>query len=351
MTLLLLLIISGVAASALDANASVDAAAAAQSASSRLLLPRCLRSRMLMTTAYPDGAVERLLVMHVDVAEHRTREDYFGGGGGGEDELRDDAARLPRRHHTTISDYVRQEQALLMRRDRAARAFAPASCVIAPLSGAWPLLDDGAVAAEAGELSFSACRTLPRAALALERGGGAGGGSGSGDDAGASSAAAPDEGAEQRRGSPAAALLYVSTWRWRARSSLRSLLQHLGEGLEERASKAPHDIFLSLGVSACGGSGAAGGAELALAAGARRPTLDEIADRLILIEAPSRRTNYTVLDLETEPACSAEEWLYDPEDDLFALGEANDPSASESADGDVHRVQCAPAALHWRGAG
>jgi len=292
--------------------------------------PDCLKATMIMDTLYEDGPARRLVVVHADFQEQRLREDYFDMG-------EDAALSAPIRHHSAISDHHRGEQALLMRRNRRAHAFAPASCVIVPLSGSTMPMD---LATFASQLQYAGQTAIAREDLVLMP------------------VTAVGEPVEPQKRTP------LSRWRWipPARANANT------ESDPNAKPKAPQEVILSVGIPSeqaaatlleslpevgtrqtIDGLPAQVGlphpatpaaARPSYADGARPPTASELIDNLVLVSVPALRTNYTVISIDGPIDCGAVGDLFEPEDDTFTLGgvEADD-EASDSGG----RVRCTPA--------
>jgi hypothetical protein len=285
---------------------------------------------MVMDTLYEDGPARRLVVVHADFQEQRLREDYFDMG-------EDAALSAPIRHHSAISDHHRGEQALLMRRNPRAHAFAPASCVIVPLFGTSMPMD---LATFASQLQYAGQSAIAREELALMP-----------------VTTVREPGEAQKR-------ILVSRWRWV--SSERA--QENAESHPNANPKTPREVILSVGIpsaqaaaallesplevgtrQATEGSPASlvfprsaipAAARPPFADGARPPTASELIDNLILVSVPALRTNYTVISFDGPIDCHAVDDLFEPEDDTFTLGgvEADDEASNSGG-----RVRCTPA--------
>lgn len=265
------------------------------------------------TSAAPSDLVpyHQLLVLHVDISRRRVREDYFSldasadtdaasdafadaaagvhdggsdgssGGGGGRDNA---IAARPWRRHTTLSDFDRGEFALLMRRDPSPRAFAPAGCVVGPLTRSWPLADVGGLASAAGRLRYTGV-----AAVALP--------------------VLPGSGAQAH--SPRT----LDRWELPAMRGWPSAWLYMAP-----AARASSDD----------------------AAVPPLPSPANLLAGLALIEVPALRTNFTVIALRGSCEVSGEEagWLFSPEDAEFTLQEL------PMGGGGGSKIRCSTAAAY-----
>lgn len=343
------------------------------SVSSALELGGCVRLELLMTTQYAssvfpsqleadlgESVARKLLIMHADLRARALREDYFHLGSG-----RGSAydAEPPERHHTTLTDFVRGERALLMRRSTREHAFAPATCIVVPADDKWR---------DPGEwidmLRFKGLGAIDIDGLVP-------------------GLAATEVSKHGSSANHSAAHVRVETWLLPVarQRSIASIIA--GEEEDDDASnKREQGLLLHLGIErvAIETATGSGGGDLdkpRAAADAQnpppRPGLQALLRRLIRVDAPSRGSNYTFVSASLLPACpgsaapqqrsaasaadavdpadagvavdteaTPEElsWLFEPEDDLFTLGHHHvdvDP-AGQLARQDS-RIRCAAA--------
>lgn len=318
----------------------------------------CVRLELLMSTKY-DGSVfpssltaelgetvaRKLLVVHADLGARAVREDYFHLGNGRGSAYDSDP---PERHHTTLTDYVRQETALLMRRSTREHAFAPATCIVVPADDEWREPSHWIEM-----LHFKGMGAVQIADLVP----------------GLESTGIAKAGENQTT-----AHVKVETWLLPAtrRSSISTLLAEDIAG-DEEARVEKQGVLLHLGIETNNAAAANSGAAASLPAERRpgpRPALADLLRRLIRVDVPSRGSNYTVLSASLLPACpgapsrveqSAADaragadagagelsWLFEPEDDLFTLGHSSESITSDATsvgqqarqDG---RIRCAAA--------
>lgn len=348
----------------------------ATSVASALELGRCARLELLMTTQYSssvfpsplqddlgESIARKLLIMHADLQARAVREDYFHLGSG-----RGSAydAELPERHHTTLTDYVRGERALLMRRSTREHAFAPATCIVVPADDTWR---------DPGEwidmLRFKGHGAIHTEDLVP-------------------GLAAVEVSKHVGTGNNSSSLVRVETWLLPAvrQRSIASIIAGQEDEDDGASNKRERGLLLHLGIDRAasdsdsdsdretGSSRGSGGSKQQATADAQhppqRPALQELLRRLIRVDAPSRGSNYTVLSASLLPACpgsatplqrsastahaagvdtnadsatASEEqelsWLFEPEDDLFTLGHQQQHDDDERLP-DM-RIRCAAA--------